>query len=319
MEQNIIALIWDFDKTLVNGYMQTPIFKAYNVEENLFWKEVNSLAEQYEKQDIRVNKDTIYLNHFLTCVEQGIFQGLSNKKLFDLGKDLEFYPGIPEVFWKIKDNINSNQDYQKFNIRVEHYIVSTGLAEMIKGSSIAEYVDGIWGCEFIEKPIKSCLHIKEFEKNPSTCDENAEIHQIGYALDNTSKTRAIFEINKGSNKHPDIDVNSKISVENRRVPFENMIYIADGPSDVPAFSVLKKSGGRTFAIYPRGNTKAFKQVDQLRTDGRIDMFGEADYQDGTITFMWLIEHVNQIAHMIYDRKVNQIRMSVSKPPTHIND
>jgi hypothetical protein len=319
MEQNIIALIWDFDKTLVDGYMQTPIFRFYDVDEEEFWKEVNNLGHEYEKQNIRVNKDTIYLNHFLTCVEQGIFKGLNNKALFEFGSQLNLYKGVTDIFLKIKNSIRTNVEYQKFNITVEHYIVSTGLAEMIKGSPVSQYVDGIWGCEFIEKPIKSCLHIKEFETKLQEEDEEKEIKQVGYALDNTSKTRAIFEINKGTNKHSDIDVNAKIDEENRRVPFENMIYIADGPSDVPAFSVLKKNGGRTFAIYPKGNIKAFNQVDQLLRDGRIDMFGETDYSEDTTSYMWLIEHTNRIATNIYNKKVNQIQASVSKPPIHILD
>jgi hypothetical protein len=318
MEHNIVALIWDFDKTLVDGYMQAPIFKKYGVSESEFWKEVNSLEAQYREKGIRVNRDTLYLNHFLTCVDQGIFKGLNNAVLRELGKELKFYTGIPEIFKKLQDSVENNQDFQKFNIKVEHYIVSTGLAEMIRGSVVAQYVKHIWGCEFIEEPIKSSLHIREYKGKNSDSDD-CEIKQIAYAIDNTSKTRAIFEINKGSNEYPHIDVNAKISYENRRVPFENMIYIADGPSDVPAFSVLKSNGGRTFAIYPKGDSRAFNQVNQLIRDGRIDMFAEADYSEGTTTFMWLMENVNQIAANIYNRKSEQIKRSVSKPPEHINE
>lgn len=317
MEQNIIAIIWDFDKTLIDGYMQTPIFELYNVDESQFWKEINMLKEEYTKQGIKINKDTIYLNHILTCVQQGIFKGLNNKILYQMGAKLKFYKGIPEILERISEEIQSNPNYQTFNISVEHYIVSTGLAEVIKGSEVYKYVKSIWGCEFIEKPIKSSLLIKEYEKETQDTKET-ELSQIGYAIDNTSKTRAIFEINKGSNLY-DIDVNSRIEEERRRVPFENMIYIADGPSDVPAFSVLRKNGGRTFAIYPRGDIKAFKQVDQLRRDGRIDMFGEADYSEGTTTYMWLMEHVNQIAMKICNKKIDQIKRNVSKAPEHIND
>jgi hypothetical protein len=318
VEHNIVALIWDFDKTLVDGYMQAPIFKKYGVSESEFWKEVNSLEAQYREKGIRVNRDTLYLNHFLTCVDQGIFKGLNNAVLRELGKELKFYTGIPEIFKKLQDSVENNQDFQKFNIKVEHYIVSTGLAEMIRGSVVAQYVKHIWGCEFIEEPIKSSLHIREYKGKNSDSDD-CEIKQIAYAIDNTSKTRAIFEINKGSNEYPHIDVNAKISYENRRVPFENMIYIADGPSDVPAFSVLKSNGGRTFAIYPKGDSRAFNQVNQLIRDGRIDMFAEADYSEGTTTFMWLMENVNQIAANIYNRKSEQIKRSVSKPPEHINE
>jgi len=318
MEQNIVAIIWDFDKTLVDGYMQTPIFRRYGVSEAEFWKEVNGLEDKYKEKGIRVNRDTIYLNHFLTCVDQGIFKGLNNSVLRELGKELKFYTGVPEIFKKLQDSVENNPEFRKFNIKVEHYIVSTGLAEMIKGSVVARYVKHIWGCEFIEEPIKSSLNGGN-GKNRDSGNTEREIKQIAYAIDNTSKTRAIFEINKGSNEYPNIDVNAKISYEDRRVPFENMIYIADGPSDVPAFSVLKSNGGRTFAVYPKGNSRAFKQVNQLIRDGRIDMFAEADYSEGTTTYMWLMENVNQIASNIYNKKSDQIKRSVSKPPEHINE
>src|SRR5208283_2019305 len=81
----------------------------------------------------------------------------------------------------------------------------------------------------------------------------AEISQIGMVIDNTTKTRALFEINKGTNKNPAIDVNSNIKPEDRRIPFQNMIYIADGPSDVPSFSVVKRNGGEAYAVYNPAN------------------------------------------------------------------
>ncbi len=315
MDQNIIAVIWDFDKTLVNGYMQEPIFRKYNVDENAFWEEVNNLEAQYKKQGIKVNRDTIYLNHFITCVLQGIFKGLNNAMLREFGKELTFYPGIPEIFEELNDIVIKNEKYKPFNIRVEHYIVSTGLSEIIKGSIVNDYVKGIWGCEFIEKPIKSSLGAGKDENEFDSSDN--VITQIAYAIDNTTKTRALFEINKGSNLFEEIDVNSKISPENRRVPFENMIYIADGPSDVPAFSVIKSNGGKAFAIYPKGNSEAFKQVNQLIMDGRIDMLGEADYSKDTTTYLWLRNQVLDIAERIYNKRREHISKSASKAPKHI--
>ena len=312
MEQNVIAVIWDFDKTLIPGYMQEPIFNAYGVDAKAFWKEVNELPSKYAQRGIRVNKDTIYLNHIITCVNQGIFEGLNNKRLNEFGEQLSFYPGVPDIFRDLKNIVEVEQKYKNFSIQVEHYIVSTGITEMIKGSKINAFVDGIWGCEFIEEPIRSNLDIRINEKEP----HDGILNQIGYMIDNTSKTRAIFEINKGSNKF-NIDVNSKIDRDKRRVPFENMIYIADGPSDIPVFSILKQYGGKTFAIYPKGDVKAFNQVNELIKDGRIDMYAEADYQKGTTAYIWLQENVKQIAERIYNHCLKQVIDSAGKVPGHI--
>ena len=312
MEQNIIAVIWDFDKTLIPGYMQEPIFNAYGVDAKAFWKEVNDLPDKYAQRGIRVNKDTIYLNHIITCVNQGIFEGLNNKRLNEFGEQLSFYPGVPDIFRDLKHIVEEEQKYKNFSIQVEHYIVSTGITEMIKGSKINDFVDGIWGCEFIEEPIRSNLDIRINEKESN----DGILNQIGYMIDNTSKTRAIFEINKGSNKF-NIDVNSKIDRDKRRVPFENMIYIADGPSDIPVFSILKQYGGKTFAIYPKGDVKAFNQVNELIKDGRIDMYAEADYQKGTTAYIWLQENVKQIAERIYNHCLKQVIDSAGKVPGHI--
>lgn len=312
-EQNVIAIIWDFDKTLIDGYMQEPIFKRYNINAADFWKEVNALPMKYAQKGIRVNADTIYLNHMITCVKQGIFPELNNELLEEMGRELTFYPGVIDIFKTLKSNIADNPKYQQYGIHVEHYIVSTGLTAMIRGSAIKELVEknGIWGCEFIETPIQSRL------AETSIVDNEKVIQQTGYIIDNTSKTRAIFEINKGANKHDYIDVNSKMDKKDRRVPFEHMIYIADGPSDVPVFSILQQYGGKTFAIYPKGDENAFMQVDALRRDGRIDMYAEADYREGTTAYMWLKKQTENIADSIYDMREEEGRRAVGTVPVHI--
>jgi hypothetical protein len=97
-----------------------------------------------------------------------------------------------------------------------------------------------------------------------------------------------------------------------------MIYIADGPSDVPAFSILNYNGGSTFAVYPKGDVKAFRQVDALRRDNRVQMFGEADYETASQSWLWLTEKVRAIADSIVERKQAAIRNSAGAPPTHLN-
>lgn len=302
---NVIAVIWDFDKTLVEGYMQDPIFEAYGIKSKDFWDEVNSLPKKYlDEQGVKVNPDTIYLNQFIKYTKKGIFEGLNNKKLREFGKQLKFYEGIPEIFEKTKQIIDEDKRYKEYNIKVEHYVVSTGITEIIKGSAVYDFIEDVWGCEFIE--------------DVSPFDENERIiSEIGFTIDNTTKTRALFEINKGVNKRENINVNSKVPKEKRRVPFENMIYIADGPSDVPAFAVIRKNGGRTFAIYPKNDNKGFKQVEQLRMDNRIDMYAEADYREGTTTYMWIINKIKDIAERICLEEKHAINSTISKAPEHI--
>lgn len=96
-----------------------------------------------------------------------------------------------------------------------------------------------------------------------------------------------------------------------------MIYIADGPSDVPVFSILQQYGGKTFAIYPAGDNRAFAQVDSLRKDGRIDMYAEANYSRGTTAYMWLLSKAEEIADSIYQKREDEIKQAVRKAPEHL--
>ena len=300
---NIIAVIWDFDKTLIDGYMQDPIFEEYNVNASEFWKENNALPEKYEKEyGIRVNSDTIYLNQFIKYAREGKFYGLNNAKLNEFGKRQKFYPGIPEFFQESKALIENDTTYKEYGILVEHYIVSTGMAAVIRGSAVAEHVAGIWGCELLDG---------------KTDTGETVISEIVYTLDNTAKTKAIFEINKGVGFVEGVSANSTLEPELRRVPFENMIYIADGPSDVPAFSIINERKGATFAIYPHGDKKALQQVEQLRIDGRINMFAESDYSKDSTAYMWIMNKIKLFANRIYEQERLKISSHLSDAPKHL--
>lgn len=300
---NIIAVIWDFDKTLVSEYMQTPIFENNGVDGSEFWKEVDSFAEEIKKTGVRVNADTCYLNFLIKYAQSGKFKDLSNAKLREYGQRLQFYNGVPEIFDSIKNVVANEPKYQEYGIKVEHYIVSTGTAETIRGSVVNDYVEDIWGCELLEAP---------------NAEGKPVISEVICALDNTSKTRALFEINKGVGKQDGVDVNSTLAEEYRRVKFKNMIYIADGPSDIPAFSVVNKNGGSTFAIYPKGNITTFNQVEKTRHDGRINMYAEADYSEGTTAYMWICNKVREYADRIYLEEKEHIGKQVSAAPKHLD-
>ena len=299
---NIIAVIWDCDKTLIDGYMQDPLFERFNINAHDFWEKERAELSETAKKGIRVNPDTYYLNYFIKCAHNGTIPGLNNALLREIGKEQRFYSGIPEIFKQTKEMFSDDKSYSEYGIQVEHYIVSTGFAETIRGSELMPYVDGIWGCELLDAPDQ---------------DGRELLSEIVYTIDNTTKTRAIFEINKGIGKIDGIDVNSKIPKDLRRVQFENMIYIADGPSDIPAFSVVKQNGGATFAIYPKGDVKAMRQVEQMRADGRVDMYAEADYSKDTTAYLWITCKIQDMADAIRNREQERIRASASAVPKHL--
>ncbi len=311
--QNIIACIWDFDKTLIPEYMQSPLFRRYGVSEANFWTETNSLMAHYQKRGYHISGEIAYLNHILTYVQSGQMARLNNRVLHECGADIAFYPGMPDFFNRSRAFVKEKPEHAKHEISLEHYVVSTGLAEMIRGSKAASGVDGIWGCEFVENPLQpGFLKQKEMD-----IKAEAEIAQIGMVIDNTTKTKAIFEINKGTNKNPSIDVNSNIKPEDRRIPLQNMIYIADGPSDIPSFSVVKSGGGKAYAVYNPESTAEFEQNDRLRQVGRIDHYGPADYSEKSPTTKWLRLQIHKMCDRIVTDREAAVAQRVSRPPQHL--
>ena len=322
--RNFIACIWDFDKTLIKGYMQEPIFEEYGIDSKRFWSEVNSLPKIYKEKGYRVAEETSYLNHLLSYIQDGHIPNLTNKKLKELGKKLVFYDGLPEFFKTLKQT-PERYETDTLSIQLEHYIISTGLAEMIRGSQInqtyemADLIDGIFACELIPRPTTSRKKSKQKDAfNEHDINLGEGLDQIGMIVDNTIKTRFIFEINKGSNKNRAIDVNSKIEPKDRRVPFENMIYIADGPSDVPVFSLLGEKGGYTYAVYERNNAKERKQNKSLQDQRRVNDYGHANYTKHSETYDKLIGQVEEICERICNDYKESLKKKVGQQPRHIN-
>jgi hypothetical protein len=312
--QNIIACIWDFDKTLIPEYMQSPLFRRYGVDEPAFWHETNNLVSHYQRRGYHLSPEIAYLNHLLTYALAGRMPKLSNRILRDCGREIKFYPGLPDFFRLAQSYVAEKPAFRKHDIRLEHYIVSTGLAEMVRGSAIAPCVDGIWGCEFIENPLQPGF----LAQADLALEADAVIAQIGLVIDNTTKTRALFEINKGTNKDPAIDVNASIAPEDRRIPFQNMLYIADGPSDVPSFSVVKKAGGKAYGVYNPARADEFAQNDRLRSAGRIDHYGPADYRPESSTALWLRLQIHSICDRIVADREAAVAARAARPPRHLN-
>lgn len=301
--QSIIAMIWDFDRTLIPGYSQKPLFEEYDIDEVRFWSEVNAIQGRYRDRGIRVGHDTAYLGHLLSYVQAGKLPGLTNPKLKELGARIECCPGIPDLFPKLDDLVSGVTRYVENEVHIEHYVVSTGIRPLIEGSPVGGYLKDVWANEFIDQPLPP-----GFLETDHTFGEHAEIAQVGYMMDNTAKTRAIFEINKGQN----IDVNARVPEEDRRIPMKNMIYIADGPSDVPVYSLLMKNGGRNLGVYQAGEHSNFDGVARLEDEGRVHSTAEANFTEGSHAYLWISRTVRQIADEICS--VRERRLGSFKAP-----
>ncbi len=308
--QTVIAFLWDFDRTLIPGNMQDPIFAEYGVDPDRFWAEVDSLVEYYDRRGFPVDRDTTYVGHLLTYVREGLFPGLTNARLKELGGRLELAPGMPEFMEASRRRVKEVPEFEHQGIHVEHYVLSTGLRPMIEGSPLAGQLDGIWANTLIETPAPS-----GYLDHLDVVADPAPVSQVGSLIGNTAKTRAVFEINKGVNVNASVDVNARMSEEQRRVPIPNMVYVADGPSDVPVFSILNERGGKTLGVYtlrPRDN---FRQVKSLQEQGRIQGMAEADYRPGQAAYLWLMDSLEQIATGIVTAR-EQAFSAIPPAPRH---
>ena len=311
--QTVIAFIWDYDRTLIPSNQQDALFEAYDVDGRSFWREVDGLVDYYRAKGVTIARDTAYLNHILTYVDEGIFPDLTRAKLHELGRSVEMCPGIPEFLDATRTHVAAEPSYAKEGIQVEHYVVSTGLRSMIEGSPIAPHIDGIWANDFIETPAPP-----GFLDRLDIRDTERRITRLGYTLDNTGKTKAVFEVNKGVNKNPQVDVNSRMSEEQRRVPIRHMVYIADGPSDVPVFSILNQHGGKTLGVYNTEPINNFAQVKRLQEQGRIQGMAKADYREGEAAHLWLMDSLDQIAEEIVAAR-RQAFAQIPRAPGHVDE
>lgn len=271
----IIALIWDFDNTLIKGCMQDPLFESYHADGAAFWQEKDELAQSCLRQGLRVNSENLYLNLLVQKTREGLFPGLNNRILTDIGTKQRLCPGLPSFFALIKQHIALNPQYASCKMRLEHYIVSNGLAATIRGSILAHEAKAVWGCELADSA-------------------EGILDQIVYTVDSTAKTRILFEISKGCGT----DSNRTVSPAHWRIPFANMIYIADGQSDIPAFLLVRQGGGRTLGVYHPEQPHTCRQAEQLLANGRVEAIVEADYSPGSAAYQWIFQRTTEIAERL---------------------
>ena len=241
----IVAILYDFDKTLTTKDMQEYGFiPKLGMTSQQFWGEVEALRES-ENMDPML----AYLRHMLKrAAEKGI--PATRDSFVSLGKDIEFFPGVEDWFERI------NQYGKEQGVTIEHYVISSGLKEMIEGSAIQKYFKEIYACEYLY-------------------DENQVAVWPKMTVNYTNKTQFLFRINKGVLEvWDDHNLNARVPNEERRIPFRNMIYIGDGLTDVPCMKLVKEHGGHSIAVF-RKRSKAVAA--RLMAEKRVDFITEANY------------------------------------------
>jgi 2-hydroxy-3-keto-5-methylthiopentenyl-1-phosphate phosphatase len=264
---NIIACIYDFDGTLIKGDMQKPLFNKYGLDINDFFSKAAKKVENAAKQSVEYDRGLSYLNLFLDYVKEGKFAKLSNQELFEVGKEVLFYPGVRDFLEYIKEEVNKKYS----DVNLEHYIISTGFKKMIEGSEIYPLLDGIFASEFIES--------------------RGKIKEIANCVGSTNKTRYLYQIKKGL----DYDINDYVKED--RIPFKNMIYFGDGFTDIPCFSVLNKFGGTSIGIHDRDDYNLELML-KLVKDKRVLQFLPADYTPKKFTSNILMGIIDDIVKKI---------------------
>ena len=244
----IIAFLYDFDKTLCTTDMEDYAFipsLGYTPAE--FWGRANAFGWE--------NRMDGLLAYMYTMIQECAAQNIKLDRAFlnHCGESIQLFPGVREWFARI------NAFGESLGVQVEHYVISSGLREIIEGSGIAQEFREIYACEFY------------YNENGDACWPKLDVNF-------TNKTQFVYRINKGIlDVSRDKELNDSMPDDSKRVPFTNMIYMGDGLSDVPCMKMMRAYGGQAIAVYQASNRQG---VEKLLADGRVDFIFPADYREG---------------------------------------
>ena len=244
----IIAFLYDFDKTLCTTDMEDYAFipsLGYTPAE--FWGRANAFGWE--------NRMDGLLAYMYTMIQECAAQNIKLDRAFlnHCGESIQLFPGVREWFARI------NAFGESLGVQVEHYVISSGLREIIEGSGSAQEFREIYACEFY------------YNENGDACWPKLDVNF-------TNKTQFVYRINKGIlDVSRDKELNDSMPDDSKRVPFTNMIYMGDGLSDVPCMKMMRAYGGQAIAVYQASNRQG---VEKLLADGRVDFIFPADYREG---------------------------------------
>ena len=246
-QRPIIALLYDFDKTLCTTDMEDYTFiPSLGYTPTQFWQKANHFGWENQMDGL--------LAYMYTMIEACRARGITLNRdyLVECGHAIELFPGVKEWFERI------NAFGESLGVTVEHYVLSSGLKEIIEGSGIAHHFKQIYACEF-------------YYRDGAACWPKLDVNF-------TNKTQFVYRINKGIlDVSRDRELNDSMPDDSKRVPFTNMIYMGDGLSDVPCMKMMRAYGGQAIAVYQASNRQG---VEKLLADGRVDFIFPADYREG---------------------------------------
>ena len=251
----IVALIYDFDGTLSPGNMQEFGFiQAIGKKPQEFWQESDAIALGQDASNI--------LSYMKLMHDEARKAGIKLRRedFKKFGESVELFEGVKEWFGLI------NQYGKSQGVKVEHYINSSGLAEMIEGTEIGHEFKKIFACSFLY-------------------NEEGEAEWPGVAVDYTAKTQFLFKINKGILSIRDNNnVNESKEEDNKRIPFSPMIYFGDGETDVPCMKIVKMFGGNSIAVYNPEIKKKVNVAKKLLRQHRVNFITPARYTKESRTY-----------------------------------
>lgn len=262
MKNNVVAIMYDFDKTLcTENTIEYSFVPNLGIGVDEFWEETNQLRDLYKMDQV--------LSYMYIMRKKMMEQNkkLDREYLQSMGKDIEFFPGVLEWFDRI------NKYGRELGLEIEHYVLSSGLIEIIEGSPVGDKFKCIFASEFLY-------------------DEEGNAVWPNLSVNYTSKTQFLTRINKGILDVSNNSINDKMVSDDRRIPTSNMIYIGDGFTDIPCMKLTKDKGGISIAVYTDDSYHIAKKI---FNDGRTNYIALADYSTDSKIDNIIKEELKKIA------------------------
>lgn len=256
-----VALMYDFDKMLSTQDMQDYAFiPSLGQQPDAFWARAAAHGKQQGMDNI--------LSYMYAMMKEAKAAGkpIRRETLQKMGESVVLFPGVAQWF----DRVNAQG--RALGLDIRHYIISSGIREIILGTPIARHFDQVYACQF---------HY----------DEHGEADWPANAINYTGKTQYLFRINKGVLDVTNVeDLNRYMPEHQRPVPFSRMIFFGDGATDIPIMRLTRRNGGRSLAVYTDRDS-----VQSLLTQGRVDAIVPADYREGTELDRFVMRRLLEIA------------------------